>query len=348
MSSDVLDLLREPRMTKICAPMVRYSKIQFRTLVRKYNCDLCFTPMILADSFVKSSAARASEFTTNKNDKPLIVQFAAKEIDYFVGAAELIAPYSNGVDLNCGCPQRWALKDGYGADLLTKPELVKDLVYQVRNRISKPFSVSIKIRILKDIKRTIELCQAVEHAGLSFLTVHARTPQMRNEPIQLESLKLVKSCVQLPVIANGNVKCLEDAMNLYTESNCNGIMVAGGILNNPALFSGYRSTPVECIRDWINITSSVPTTFLCFHNHLVFMLEKVLNKKEKQVFNYLNNVNDVYDFLNKRFDITPKMLYREYELTNCEYQVLPQIRHPKNINFDEDEDCSLSLENLFI
>ena len=39
---------------KICAPMVRYSKLAFRRLVRKYGADLCFTPMIVADAFIKS------------------------------------------------------------------------------------------------------------------------------------------------------------------------------------------------------------------------------------------------------------------------------------------------------
>lgn len=29
-----------------------------------YECDLCFTPMIMADSYVKSAQARAHEFQT--------------------------------------------------------------------------------------------------------------------------------------------------------------------------------------------------------------------------------------------------------------------------------------------
>lgn len=48
--------------------------------------------MILADSFVQSAKARDNEFTTNADDKPLIVQFAAKKADDFVRAAEMIAP----------------------------------------------------------------------------------------------------------------------------------------------------------------------------------------------------------------------------------------------------------------
>jgi len=49
------------------------------------------------------------------------------------------------------------MQEGYGADLLRKPELVKDLVYQVRNRIPKPFTVSAKIRLLANLWRRLVL-----------------------------------------------------------------------------------------------------------------------------------------------------------------------------------------------
>ncbi|XP_024889460.1 glutathione hydrolase 7-like [Temnothorax curvispinosus] len=270
-TTDVVEMLKEPRMIKICAPMVRYSKLQFRTLVRRYGCDICFTPMILADSFVQSSKARDNEFTTHEKDQPLIVQFAAKTVNDFVDASEMVAPYCNGVDLNCGCPQRWAMQEGYGADLLRKPELVKDLVSQVRNRIPRPFTVSAKIRLLKDIRQTIALCQTLEKADASFLTIHARTPEMRNEPIDLDKLKLLRDHVRLPLVANGDAKSLESAESLFKESGCEGVMSARGILTNPALFSGLSATPLACVQDWLDITSTVPTEFQCFHHHLVFI-----------------------------------------------------------------------------
>lgn len=43
-------------------------RLAFRTLVRKYNCDICFTPMIVAADFVRSAKARDSEFTTNERE----------------------------------------------------------------------------------------------------------------------------------------------------------------------------------------------------------------------------------------------------------------------------------------
>lgn len=39
------------------------------------------------------------------------------------------------------------MAEGYGACLINKPELVQDMVKQVRNQVENPrFSVSIKIR----------------------------------------------------------------------------------------------------------------------------------------------------------------------------------------------------------
>ncbi|CAN0367518.1 unnamed protein product [Lampetra fluviatilis] len=105
-----VELLQSGRMVRVSAPMVRYSKLAFRSLVRRYGCDLCFTPMILADAFARSLRARDSEFTTNAADRPLIVQFAAND-PYDLAAASLaVTPYADGVDLNCGCPQRTANK----------------------------------------------------------------------------------------------------------------------------------------------------------------------------------------------------------------------------------------------
>lgn len=39
-------------------------------------------------------------------DRPLIVQFAAHDAQTLVDATCAVAPFSDGVDLNCGCPQR--------------------------------------------------------------------------------------------------------------------------------------------------------------------------------------------------------------------------------------------------
>lgn len=301
---DILELFHENDFVKICAPMVRYSKLPFRILARKYGCDLCFTPMIMADSFVQSAKARSNEFTTCIDDKPLIVQFAANTVSDFVSAAELVAPYSDGVDLNCGCPQRWAMKDGYGAQLLTQPETIRDMVRQVRNRVSDRYSVSVKIRLLDEDRKTIELARSLEVAGASFLTLHARTVHERHSPIHADSLREVCQSLRVPLVANGDIKTLEGAKVLHANTGCKGMMAARGMLTNPAMFSGYKTTPLSCVQDWVNVSLDLGVIFNCFHHHLVFMLEHVLPKEGKRIFNTLKTKSAVLDFLHENYEIS--------------------------------------------
>ncbi|XP_069739627.1 tRNA-dihydrouridine(20a/20b) synthase [NAD(P)+]-like isoform X2 [Phaenicophaeus curvirostris] len=218
-----MDLFHSGQVVKICAPMVRYSKLAFRTLVRKYKCDLCYTPMIVAADFVRSAKARDSEFTTNKGDHPLIVQFAAKEAQVLCDAARIISPFADGIDLNCGCPQRWAMAEGYGACLINKPELIQDMVRHVRNQIDNPrFSVSIKIRIHEDLKRTVDLCQKAEATGVSWITVHGRSVEERHQPVHYDAIKIIKQSLSIPVVANGDVKTLKDAENVHHLTGADG------------------------------------------------------------------------------------------------------------------------------
>ncbi|XP_056139151.1 B-cell receptor-associated protein 29-like isoform X2 [Lampris incognitus] len=220
----VTDMFQRGKVLKICAPMVRYSKLAFRSLVRKYDCEICFTPMIVAADFMRSVKARDSEFTTNESDRPLIVQFAASDAQTLADAACAVAPFSDGVDLNCGCPQRWAMSEGYGACLINKPELVKDMVRKVRNQVDNPnYTASIKIRIHKDLRQTVDLCQKAESAGVSWITVHGRTADERHQPVHYDAIKTIKDSVSLPVIANGDIKCLRDVESIHRLTGVDGL-----------------------------------------------------------------------------------------------------------------------------
>ena len=82
----------------------------------------------------------------------LVAQFASPVPEHLADAAELIAPYVDGLDINCGCPQGWAYKEGIGCALLRKPELVRDMIRSVKGRLGWRWSVSIKIRVDPDLK----------------------------------------------------------------------------------------------------------------------------------------------------------------------------------------------------
>ncbi|KAI9104727.1 hypothetical protein DFS34DRAFT_575574 [Phlyctochytrium arcticum] len=294
---------------KICAPMVRYSKLPFRELVRQYDVDLAYTPMILADVYKHSKISRDHEFRSNKRDEPVVIQFAAHSAHDLADAAQLAAPYVNGVDLNCGCPQKWAIKEKIGSHLMSDPELVRDMVRQVKARTSGvqladgnhlPFT--IKIRIHPDLKETVEFVRRAESVGVDWITVHGRTrKQKSSDPVDLDAIKLVKEHATVPIFANGDVFTLEDADRIVEYTKTDGVMAARGLLENPALFAGHKFTPVDAVEKYIKLAMGYGSTHFIFHHHLMFMMDRSMSKAQKKTFNCLTSVAGVLDYMDEHY-----------------------------------------------
>ena len=309
---NILKIHNDVGYLRICAPMVRYSKLPFRNLVRLYDVDVAFTPMILADVFRNSKASRDSEFTTNLDDSPVIVQFAANNSKDAADAAELVAKYCNGVDINCGCPQPWAIQEKIGSYLLKEPELVADIVDQVKRRTSNVymsdgsnFPCSVKIRIDSDIRKSVELCKRAEKAGCDFITVHGRTRKQKNSnTVNHEAISIIKSNLTIPVMFNGGISSLSEANEMVNLTRSDGVMVAQGLLNNPALFTGCNRIPIEAVRKFVELSLENGTNHYIFHHHLMFMLNQILTKRQKQVFNQLPSIAAILDYLEYFLDIS--------------------------------------------
>lgn len=55
----------EGRFVGVLAPMVRYSKMPFRVCCHRWGCDVAYSPMLIADSFVRCARARDRDLTTS-------------------------------------------------------------------------------------------------------------------------------------------------------------------------------------------------------------------------------------------------------------------------------------------
>ncbi|KAJ3107833.1 tRNA-dihydrouridine(20a/20b) synthase [NAD(P)+]-like protein [Phlyctochytrium planicorne] len=315
--SSVLDMLKQRKADggylRIAAPMVRYSKLPFREVVRMYDCDVAFTPMILSDVFKRSHIARECDFTTNDDDDPVIVQFAASNAEDWADASELVARYSSGVDLNCGCPQKWAISEQIGCFLMEKPDLVRDMVRTVKDRMAsqpyrlsngEPPSTSIKIRVHPNVRDTVEMVKRAESVGVDWITVHGRTKKMRStEPVNLEAIRIVKEQATVPIFANGNIFSLQDADEAIEKTGCDGVMAARGLLENPALFSGHAVTPKLAIEAYARAGIAYGSAAFIYHHHLMYMTEKQMSRAEKKNFNVLSSIPACLDYLDEHYGI---------------------------------------------
>ena len=299
----------------VCAPMVRYSKLPFRLLVRDYGADITYTPMILAHEFIRSQVARDSDFTTCAAERQptkdgrqhaLIAQFASSDPTEFTRAAELIAPWVDGVDLNCGCPQSWAMKEGIGCSLMENPEQVASMVRAAKTRLGPSKCVSCKIRIHKDLKQTGKWIRIVEEASVDFITVHGRTRSQRSStPPDYGAIKTLKAHVDLPILANGDVYSLADVKKIATLTNADGVTAARGILENPALFTGHNVTPVECVKKFLEHAVRCPIPCPLVLHHVCEMSGRMpgTTKKERKRLMECRDLVDLIAFVGVRWGL---------------------------------------------
>ncbi|VDN12638.1 unnamed protein product [Dibothriocephalus latus] len=325
--------------------------LPFRLLVRKHNVDLAYSSMIMSDAFLHSEAVRAVEFTTCPEDRPLIVQLACKNAPDFARCCELLLNQCDGVDLNCGCPQGCDMKDGYGAAILKQPELIADLAadcdkYSTENRADRaPFSVSIKIRLVpisgsratgadsNNVKLTVELIRRAAAMGVDWVTIHGRmASQGSSLPCQWEAIRdiidahiphLEHGCAPLLIFSNGDVASAADAWKAHQLTACPGVMVARGLLANPALFDPnvVRSEDSELesphiagslLREWLEPTTehATSTPFKNVRRQAYWMLEQHLNKATRKVLHEIPDVAGLYDFSSLQWpdECTPETL----------------------------------------
>lgn len=150
----------------------------------------------------------------------------------------------------------------------------------------------------------------MEKCGVTFLTVHGRTSSQKiAQPSDNDMLREVKQSISIPLIANGDCKSLQGADEMYNTIGCDGIMSARGILANPTLFSGkYQHTPIECVQEWLNLGTAAGNQiqFSFFHHHFTFMMEKLMPRKHKAMFNSFKRTQQVFDYLADEFDIRPQ------------------------------------------
>ncbi|GAB7363125.1 hypothetical protein MBLNU230_g3414t2 [Neophaeotheca triangularis] len=302
--------------------MVRYSKLPLRNLVRSYACDVTYTPMILAHEFIRSNYARDSDFSTIdlevSESHALIVQFASSDPVEFGRAAELIAPWVDGVDLNCGCPQSWAIKEGIGCSLMEQPEKVAETLREARRRMGKGKSVSCKIRLHKDLQQTIAFINtllASTDGRPDFITIHSRTRSQRSSTApDHDSLgALIKHFPQIPIVANGSPSpngtlTISDVRAVHKQTGCAGVMAARATLLNPALFAGFDTTPVECIQRFLREAVSCPIPFSLVLHHVGEMSahmargEGISKEARKQLMDCRDLV-DLIDFVEERWGL---------------------------------------------
>lgn len=264
------------------APMVDQSELPFRILCQRHGADAAYTPMLHARLFVEVPSYRAEHFTTCKDDRPVLAQFCANDPQVLLAAAKYVEPYVDGVDINLGCPQRIAKKGRYGAYLMENIPLIESMVRILAENLSVP--VTVKIRRFPDIQDTIEYAARLEKAGASLVAIHGRLREQKKSRGNFacwETIAAVKASLRVPVLANGNVRDIQDADMCMDITGADGVMSAESLLQDPALFSSnrrsqegrYKATDGPALLlEYCDLVDKYPTPYRMIQGHAFSLL----------------------------------------------------------------------------
>ncbi|KAI4868902.1 FMN-linked oxidoreductase [Hypoxylon rubiginosum] len=186
-------------------------------------------------------------------DRPLFVQFCANDPEHLLGAAKLVAPYCDAVDLNLGCPQGIARRGHYGAFLQEDQELVYNLINTLHKNL--PVPVTAKIRILDTKEDTLAYAKNVLAAGASIITVHGRRREQKGHITGVADWQFLRYLREnLPketvIFANGNILQHGDLEQCLEATGADAVMSAEGNLSDPAIFAQPPSPGQEGREYW--------------------------------------------------------------------------------------------------
>lgn len=200
----------------ICAlaPMDGYCDSPYRQIVKRIAPQtVVFSEFYSADGLVHSKELQKKALTHATSEYPLIIQIFGKDPNKFREAAKIIESYGiTGIDINMGCPAKKVVKSGHGSSLMIN----RDTAYRIVEEMSKAVQIPISVKTRlgwEDHSLLTEFVQWLQNAGANLITVHGRTyKQAFTGRADFTGIYELKQCVDIPVIANGDVLDYEDGL----------------------------------------------------------------------------------------------------------------------------------------
>lgn len=217
------------------APMAGITDLVLRDLVREYS-KTCLITTEMISSEGLNNVHDCAIIRKSDTDSPIAYQISGHKPELMAKAAKFLESRADIIDINMGCPVKKVVCGNDGSALMKTPELAQDIVRAVKEAISIPVSVKFRLGYTAETMNYVEFGQQMQEAGAEFITIHARTrAQMYSGSADWAKIKDLKSAVDVPVFANGDVVSIETAEKCLELSNADGIAIGRGVLGDVTL-----------------------------------------------------------------------------------------------------------------
>lgn len=226
------------------APLAGYTHLSFRRAVRELGgMGLATTDLVLAGHLVRGTRKSRRLVRTHDADRPLSVQiFSSRSEDLTAAARWLQENGYEGVDINMGCPMGKINRGGGGARLMCDADKAARLLESVVQAVRIPVTVKMRLGWDRDSLAAPLLARRFEEVGIAAVTVHGRTRQQGfGGTVDLDGIReTVQAVRQIPVIGNGDVRSVEDALRMRRFTGCAAVAIGRGALLDPWIFRNLQ------------------------------------------------------------------------------------------------------------
>jgi nifR3 family TIM-barrel protein len=155
------------------------------------------------------------------------------------------------IDINLGCSDKNVSGRGAGAGLLRTPLKIARIFRTLSRALQVPLTAKMRLGWDEGSRNYLLVARIIEENGGSLIAVHGRTRQQGyGGQADWEAIAQVRQAVRVPVIANGDVRCVADIERIKAVTGCPGVMIGRGAVGNPWIFSSLdrEQVPAQEVR----------------------------------------------------------------------------------------------------
>ncbi len=221
------------------APMAGITDLPFRKLCRRLGAAYAVGEMTASQEQLKNTPKTRNRMEFSGEELPRSVQLIGSDPQAILNAA-LRAKEAGAtvIDFNCGCPAKKVCSVACGSALLRDPPLIERIIATLVDNVGLPVTLKYRTGWSDTEKNALQIGEMAQKAGASLLTLHGRTREQGFKgQAEYETIKRLKSAVDIPVIANGDIDSAEKALEILGHTEADGVMIGRASFGRPWIFS---------------------------------------------------------------------------------------------------------------
>lgn len=218
------------------APMSGVSDVPFRQLAWEFGAGMVVSEMVASEALTTGQAEM--QLKAEAAGLPVhIVQLAGRQPQWMAEATKLAEQAGASIiDINMGCPSKRVTTGYSGSALMRDLDHAITLVDAVLAATELPVTLKMRLGWDEQSINAPELAERAQRAGVSMVTVHART---RNQFYKGEAdwtkVEPVREKLSIPLIVNGDIFDLQSARAAQNACGADGVMIGRASYGAPWL-----------------------------------------------------------------------------------------------------------------